>query len=45
VLRDHELAEKLRRNGRRLVEDKYNWRAIVARLDRLYTLSLRPGAE
>ncbi len=36
LLADPALAEKLRCNGRRLVEDKYDWRAIAARLDALY---------
>lgn len=37
VLGDAQRAETLRRNGRRLVEQRYDWRAIVQGLDALYT--------
>lgn len=40
VLGDASLAEKLRANGRRLVEQRYDWRAISRRLDELYTSAL-----
>ena len=36
LLGDAALAEKLRANGRRLVEEKYDWKAIADRLDALY---------
>ncbi len=40
VLQDAALAESLRRNGRRLVEERYAWHAIAAQLDALLTASL-----
>ncbi len=36
LLHDPALAEKLRRNGRRLAEQTYDWRAIAARLEQIY---------
>jgi polysaccharide biosynthesis protein PslH len=36
IVQDGGLAESLRRNGRRLVEESYDWSAVAARLDALY---------
>lgn len=36
LLEDHQLRQEIVNNGRRLVEDKYNWDSVVSRLDRIY---------
>jgi glycosyltransferase involved in cell wall biosynthesis len=36
LLLDKELREKLSRNGRRLVEEKYDWQVVLKELDRVY---------
>ena len=36
LLDEPELCRKIGQNGRRLVEEKYNWRYVVSRLDRIY---------
>lgn len=36
VLTDYTLYQKLAQNGRRLVEEKFNWRMIAATLDQIY---------
>ncbi len=40
LLGDASLAESLRRNGRRLAEERYDWRAIGRRLDDVYNRAL-----
>jgi polysaccharide biosynthesis protein PslH len=36
LLTDRELARRLRQNGRRWVEERYNWRTVYSRLDPIY---------
>ncbi len=36
LLEDRQLRQEIGHNGRRLVEDKYNWDSVVSRLDRIY---------
>ena len=36
VIRDKELAWQLAENGRRWVEQRYNWRMVYGRLDAVY---------
>jgi polysaccharide biosynthesis protein PslH len=36
LFRDKELQRKLSMNGRRLVEEKYDWQAVLGELDRIY---------
>jgi glycosyltransferase involved in cell wall biosynthesis len=36
ILQDQELRQKLSTNGRRLVEKKYDWQAVLGELDRVY---------
>jgi glycosyltransferase involved in cell wall biosynthesis len=36
LLQDEELQQKLSTNGRRLVEEKYDWHVILGELDRVY---------
>jgi glycosyltransferase involved in cell wall biosynthesis len=42
VLKDPTLGERLRNNGRRSVERRYNWRQVYARWDEVYRRSLSP---
>jgi glycosyltransferase involved in cell wall biosynthesis len=37
ILNDEERREQIGNNGRRLIEERYNWRAIGKRLDDVYT--------
>ena len=43
LLREPELGERLRENGRRWVEEHYNWRTVYARWDEVYGLLLEPS--
>ena len=43
VLRDPALGERLRQNGRRWVEERYNWRRVYTRWDKVYKRLLSPG--
>jgi glycosyltransferase involved in cell wall biosynthesis len=36
VIRDRELAQRLAENGRRLVEERYDWRVVYRNLDEVY---------
>jgi glycosyltransferase involved in cell wall biosynthesis len=36
VLEDHNLSRKLRENGRRWVEEQYNWREVYPAWDEIY---------
>jgi glycosyltransferase involved in cell wall biosynthesis len=36
VIRDSDLAQRLAENGRRLVEEKYDWRVVYRDLDEVY---------
>jgi glycosyltransferase involved in cell wall biosynthesis len=42
VLKDPALGERLRQNGRRRVEERYNWRRIYARWDDVYSKLMFP---
>jgi glycosyltransferase involved in cell wall biosynthesis len=36
LLRDAELRRRLAFNGRRLIEDKYDWRVVLPKLEAVY---------
>ncbi len=42
VLKDPTLGERFRQNGRRWVEERYNWRRVYARWDEVYRRLLSP---
>jgi len=42
VLQDPALGERLRQNGRRWVEERYNWRQVYARWDKVYRRLVSP---
>jgi glycosyltransferase involved in cell wall biosynthesis len=42
LLRDPMLGERLRQNGRRWVEERYNWRRVYARWDEVYSGLVSP---
>ena len=42
VLQDPTLGERFRQNGRRWVEERYNWRRIYARWDDVYSRLVSP---
>ena len=42
VLKDPTLGERLRQNGRRWVEERYNWRRVYARWDEVYSRLVSP---
>ena len=42
VLKDPALGERLRQNGRRWVEERYNWRRVYARWDEVYSRLVPP---
>jgi glycosyltransferase involved in cell wall biosynthesis len=42
LLENRELLERIKRNGRRLVEEKYDWRVVLPKLESAYQLS-EPG--
>jgi glycosyltransferase involved in cell wall biosynthesis len=45
VLRNPELSRRLADNGRQLVEERYDWRAIAPRLDRAFAGVLAAGGQ
>jgi len=42
ILKDPTLGERLRQNGRRWVEERYNWRRVYARWDKVYRRLVSP---
>lgn len=44
LLRDDDLNRKLRRNGRRWVEEKYDWRKVYPKLDEVYASLTKHGS-
>jgi polysaccharide biosynthesis protein PslH len=43
LLRENDLQQRLSRNGRRLVEEKYDWQVVLGKLDDLYKQLTRNG--